>query len=158
MSAPASNCFPTTEAEVAAVRRFLSLLESEHGMLVKGQVDQLADVVREKSELAAQLAALASRRSEALEAAALTADRSGIAAWFAAHPAETRARDLWSSLLSLAGQARELNRQNGELIQIRLQDNALALEALLGANASLNLYGPDGQSAPSSGRRISDSA
>ena len=54
-----------------------------------------------------------------------------------------RARDAWNSLMSLAGQAHEVNRANGELIQIRMQHNAQALEALLGSNASLALYGPD---------------
>jgi flagellar biosynthesis/type III secretory pathway chaperone len=39
-----------------------------------------------------------------------------------------------------------------------MQNNAQALEVLLGSNAASNLYGPDGQSAPPSGRRISDSA
>ncbi len=61
-------------------------------------------------------------------------------------------------MLSLASQARELNRVNGELIQIRMQYNAQALEALLGGNGSLALYGPDGQNAAPSARRISDRA
>jgi flagella synthesis protein FlgN len=79
-------------------------------------------------------------------------------AWCAAHPGGDAARDLCSSLLSLASRARELNRVNGELIQLRMQHNALALEALMGASGTLALYGPDGQSTPPSGRRISDRA
>ncbi|MEF8711241.1 MAG: flagellar export chaperone FlgN [Candidatus Accumulibacter propinquus] len=63
----------------------------------------------------------------------------------------------WSLLLSLASQAHELNRVNGDLIQLRMHHNAQALEVLLGGNGALGLYGPDGQNAASSAR-ISDNA
>ena len=43
-------------------------------------------------------------------------------------------------------------------IQMRLQHNAQALEALLGTHNALGLYGPDGQNTLPSGPRISDSA
>ena len=200
----------TVDSEIAAAQCFLAFLEREQQMLVKGEVDDLLDLVRQKNKVAAELATLAARRSRLLaasgvasdgagiaawfaahpeetgtrdawssllaviaaELATLAARRSrllaasgvasdgaGIAAWFAAHPEETGTRDAWSSLLAVAAQARELNRVNGELIQERLQSNAQALEVLLGSNAAAgNLYGPDGQSAPPSTRRISDSA
>jgi len=158
MAAATLELVHAVEAEVTAVQRFLALLEREQDLLVKGEVDELIDLARQKNELAAQITALGSRRTEALAAAGLPADRPGIDAWLAVHPSETRARDAWNLLMSLAGQAHEVNRANGELIQIRMQHNAQALEALLGSNASLTLYGPDGQNTPTSGRRISDSA
>ena len=158
MAAATLELVHAVEAEVTAVQSFLALLELEQGLLVKGEVDELIDLARQKNELAAQITALGSRRTEALAAAGLPADRPGIDAWLAVHPSETQARDAWNSLMSLAGQAHEVNRANGELIQIRMQHNAQALEALLGSNASLALYGPDGQNTPASGRRISDSA
>lgn len=150
----------TVDAEAATVEDFVALLEREQEMLVKGQVDDLIELVRQKDAVAAKLATLAAQRSMLLRASGLTTDTdgTGMASWFAANPAEVRARSAWSSLLSLAGQARELNRVNGELIQVRMQHNALALETLMGSNASANLYGPDGQKTPPSGRRISDSA
>lgn len=158
MAAATPDFVPIIEAEVAAVRRFVVLLGLEQEMLIKGEVGTLIALVGEKNGLAAELTALAARRSESLAAAGLTLDRAGMAAWFAAHPKETHARAIWSSLLSLASQARELNRSNGELIQMRMQHNALALETLLGTSTSLSLYGPDGQSTPPSGRCITDSA
>jgi flagella synthesis protein FlgN len=149
----------TVDSEIAAAQCFLAFLEREQQMLVKGEVDDLLDLVRQKNKVAAELATLAARRSRLLAASGVASDGAGIAAWFAAHPEETGTRDAWSSLLAVAAQARELNRVNGELIQERLQSNAQALEALLGSNAAAgNLYGPDGQSAPPSTRRISDSA
>ncbi len=146
------------ETEIAALQRFCTLLEREQQMLGKGEIDALLELVQEKNELAAALAAVAKQRVEALAAEGLAADRAGVAAWLAAQPSARRARTDWSLLLSLATQARELNRVNGELIQLRMQHNALALEALLGTTNSLGLYGSDGQSSLPSGHRISDRA
>jgi len=148
----------TVDSEIAAAQSFVALLEREQQMLVKGEVDDLLDLVRKKNSLAAELASLASQRKRLLTASGLLGDRQGMAAWFAAHPGATSVHCAWCALLAVAGQARELNRVNGELIQERMQNNAQALEVLLGNNAAANLYGPDGQSAPPSGRRISDSA
>jgi flagellar biosynthesis/type III secretory pathway chaperone len=47
---------------------------------------------------------------------------------------------------------------NGELIKVRMQHNANALEALLGAARPLKLYGPDGQTTPHGPGRINDAA
>lgn len=158
MASDASALVTTVDSEAATVEDFVALLEREQEMLVKGRVDDLIELVRQKNTVAAKLATLAAQRSVLLRASGLTADRAGMASWFEANPAEVRARTAWSSLLSLAGQARELNRVNGELIQDRMKHNALALEILVGSNASANLYGPDGQRSPPGGRRISDSA
>lgn len=148
----------TVDSEIVAAQAFVALLEREQQMLIKGEVDDLLDLVREKNSVATQLATLAAKRNRLLAASGHDSDRAGVAAWFAAHPDETGARNTWSSLLAVAGQARELNRVNGELIQERMQRNAQALEVLLGSHAAANLYGPDGQSAPPSARRINDSA
>ena len=146
------------ETEIAALQRFCTLLEREQQMLGKGEIDALLQLVQEKNELAAALAAVAKQRAEALAAEGLAADRAGVVAWLAAHPSARGARTDWSLLLSLATRARELNRVNGELIQLRMQHNALALEALLGTTNPLGLYGSDGQSSLPSGHRISDRA
>ena len=156
--ATTTGFLPTVEAEVAAARRFVSLLELEQEMLTKGEVDHLLALVQQKNELALTLATLADQRHQALAAEGMKADRTGVSAWFTAHPTASRARAAWSSLLSIASQARELNRLNGELIQMRMQHNAQALEALLGTHNALGLYGPDGQNTLPSGPRISDSA
>ena len=146
------------EAEVAAVRRFVGLLEREQNILSHGDVDQLLEFLPEKNGLTAELTALANQRSQALTAEGLTADPAGVAAWFAAHPMATSARAAWSLLLPLARQAHELNRVNGQLIQLRMQHNTQALEALLGSTNALGLYGPNGQNTPASRNRISDNA
>lgn len=148
----------TVAAEIAVVQVFVALLEREQQMLIKGEVNELLELVGEKNALAAQLASLAAQRGTWLAAEGRTADRSGVTAWLADHPDESDAGTAWTLLLSLATQARELNRVNGGLIQLRMHHNAQALELLLGGNGALALYGPDGQNAAPSARRISDRA
>ncbi|WP_366143240.1 flagellar protein FlgN [Accumulibacter sp.] len=146
------------EDEVVVLRSFVGLLEREQRMLVEGNVDGLPDLLLDKNELTARLAAIAEQRRADLAGEGLSADREGIAAWFAAHPGEQEARASWAELLPLARQARELNRLNGEVIHLRMQSNTLAIEALVGTTGALGLYGPDGQSRPAGVGRISDSA
>ena len=147
---------PTIEAEVSALQGFVALLESEQGMLGQGRTDDLLALVERKNQLAATLANLADRRNQELVAAGLAADRAGMAALLAMQPDADGARALWSSLLTLAARARELNRVNGELIGLRMQHNTQALQTLLGT--PLGLYGPDGQNTRIGGHRISDCA
>jgi len=158
MTADSSDFLHTVEAEAEAVLRFVDLLKLEQASLGKGDIDGLSLLIQRKSDVAAELGTLAEQRNSALAAQGLGADRSGIEAWFEGHPADTRVRNAWSRVLSLAGEARELNRVNGELIELRMQHNAQALEALLGASRQFNLYGPDGQTTAHSGRRINDAA
>ncbi|QKS28546.1 MAG: flagellar protein FlgN [Candidatus Accumulibacter similis] len=146
------------EEEVAVVRTFVGLLEREQRLLIEGDVDGLPALLQEKNEVATRLAAIAEQRRVVLAADGLSANRAGVAAWFAAHPGENDARTAWAEVLPLATRAQELNRLNGEVIQLRLQSNAQAIEALVGSSGALGLYGPDGQSRPGGGGRISDSA
>lgn len=153
---PTTSFVPTTEVEVAAMQAFVALLEREQEMLGKGRIDDLLPLVDEKNRLAATLASIADRRSQALAAAGLAADRAGVSALLAMQADADGARALWSSLLSLASRARELNRVNGELIGLRMQHNSQALQTLLGT--PLGLYGPDGQNTRAGSHRISDLA
>ena len=62
-------------------------------------------------------------------------------------------------MLTIAAEARQANKVNGDLIQSRLQNNKQALSALMSVADRASLYGPDGQrhglfqagSGPSSG-------
>jgi flagella synthesis protein FlgN len=148
----------TVEDEADTVSRFVDLLKNEQGMLTRGDVDGLAPIIQKKNTVANELTLLAKQRNALLAAQRLGPDRGGVDAWCAAHPASTKVSVAWSRILNLATEARELNRVNGELIKIRMQHNTQALESLLGASQSLDLYGPDGQAASRSSRRINDAA
>lgn len=148
----------TLEAEAEAVQRFVELLKDEQLALEKGQIDDLITFSERKSDVAAELATLAKQRNLALAAVGMKADRSGIETWLEREPADRGARSAWSRVLALASEASELNRVNGELIRIRMQNNAQLLAAMQGASRTLHLYGPDGQTAPLLSRRINDAA
>jgi flagella synthesis protein FlgN len=148
----------TLTAEADAVLCFVNLLKQEQLALGNGDVDALAPIIPQKNTLAIELTALAKRRNTALAAEGFEPDRTGIDAWHNLHPRNNKVSTAWSQILSLASEARELNRVNGELIQIRMQHNTLALEALQCASRPLNLYGADGQTVGHSKRRINDAA
>jgi flagellar biosynthesis protein FlgN len=146
----------TITAEVEAVQQFVDLLKLEQGTLSKGKTDDLPAFAEQKSKLALHLNSLATQRNTSLAAQGFVSDRIGVESWCAKYPGQKTAKMAWTKILSLAGEARELNRLNGELIQMRMHYNAKALEALQGGRNSLDLYGPDGQSTTAGNRRIND--
>lgn len=76
-----------------------------------------------------QLATLATQRNVLLAGQGLAGDRPGVEAWCAGHPEKKVVAAAWAGILELAREAKELNRLNGELIALRMQHNARALEA-----------------------------
>lgn len=154
MTAEASVFLQVMSAEVVAIQQFVSLLKLEQTSLSNGNVDNLPEFAEQKSKFSIHLNSIAEQRNAALTAQGFAADRAGIEAWCAKFPEEQSTKKAWLKILALAGEARELNRLNGELIQMRLQYISKALEALQSGNKSLDLYGPDGQSTPTDSRRI----
>jgi flagella synthesis protein FlgN len=65
---------------------------------------------------------------------------------------------MWDAVVALAGEAKERNRINGQLITERLQNNQQALTTLLAAAEHPQIYGPDGQSRPTASSRNLGSA
>lgn len=157
LTAPATAFRQTLEAEAATIQQFVDLLQLEQVALSTGKIEDLPAFVDKKAELVARLNALATQRNQSLAEQGFAADRAGVESWCAKYPQEKGVVKAWRRILSLANEARELNRLNGELIQIRMQYNAKALEALQGGKNSFDLYGPDGQSTAPIKRRISDS-
>ena len=147
----------TVVAEAQTVEQFVELLKLEQGSLSRGDTDALVGHAERKMEFAARLNELAAERNAALASLGFAADRAGVEAWCAKHPAEEVAAKAWVRVIALAGEARELNRLNGELIRLRMQYNAKALEALRGGASSLDLYGPDGQATTPGRQRINHS-
>lgn len=152
------NLADIVAAEAALVSGFIRLLEEEQALLKHGDAEALPDVVERKTAKARELAAASGERNRLLNAAGLAADRAGIEGWLTHHPDDAAVRKEWEHLQFLAAEARELNRVNGELIQLRLQNNAQSLEVLLAAANRQDLYGADGQAAQATTRRIIDSA
>jgi flagella synthesis protein FlgN len=140
--------------EADAVERFVRLLEREKTLLTEGRTEKLPAVVEEKERLAAQLNDLTQRRDRHLAELGFSPDREGMEAWSARHPEQREAIAAWRRTLSLAAQAKEQNRVNGQLIQLHMEFTGQALDILLRKEGRLDLYGPDGRSTGPSGRKI----
>lgn len=140
-------------AEAALIARFVELLEAEQEALTKGNIEDLARLASEKEPLAADLQRLGQQRNDHLVALKLSADRQGMSAWTAGNP---DASSTWEKTLELAARARDINRLNGELIQMRLNFNSQLLEILQRNRGALDLYGPDGKTSGPGERRIDD--
>jgi len=144
-------------AEADAVAGFVRLLSEEQEALKSANADLLAPILERKNAAVPTLAELARRRGGALAALGFSGAQTKTDDWLATRPDLAACRQHWQRLQSLAAEARELNRLNGELIRLRMSHNAQLLEALLAANR-MELYGADGQTSSVAARRIIDSA
>jgi len=97
---------------------------------------------------------LANARKSTLLARGAKTDPGGIEAWLQAHAADSL--PVWHDIQNMAAHAQQMNRSNGELIQVKLRNNQQALTVLRNAvNSASGLYGPDGQPhLPTSGRTL----
>lgn len=142
--------------EIRLISSFNDLLANEADALRMGEVGKMETIVGQKIELVKQLNAAESLREQMTGVG--SANRTGMEAWFAAHPAEKTARTLWQKVLELARQAKEHHELNGRLINLHLQRTSDALNILLQNPPSSGFYSSDGMSATYTGSRIVDSA
>lgn len=153
---------PLTElvgAECEAVERFVQLLQEEGVALRDGNVDALESIIPRKAEIAGTLERIAADRNRLLAGQGYPADRAGIEKLLAVTPPGSPLHAAWIRLQDGVVQARELNRINGQMIRLRQQHNASALDTLLVASGrNSGLYGPDGQPRAIGGGRIIESA
>lgn len=145
-------------AERMAVQSLVDLLAREQDALLQGNIDQVGANAELKSRLLVQIAHLAEQRGHALAAASLTPDRRGMAAWLAAHPGHRELVTEWEELLRVMRVARDLNQTNGILIEAGMRANQQALAAIHAAANVSCVYGPDGLSRSSLGKRRLEAA
>lgn len=145
---------PQLQAERAALHAFVTLLETEQQALIAAQTEQLLPLAASKTLAVQALNKLAITRNNALLARGAKNDPGGIEAWLQAHAADSL--PVWHDIQNLAAHAQQMNRSNGELIQVKLRHNQQALTVLRNAvNSASGLYGPDGQPhLPTSGRTL----
>lgn len=144
--------------ETALVEEFAGILRVEQGALTQGDVEPLPALAERKAALAERLNEIDSERNALLAAQGHGNGRTGMAAWLAANGNDPKLAAAWNAMLALAREAQALNNLNGKLIALRLQVTGDALATLTQQVQNAALYGPDGQTAPSSGSRIIDSA
>lgn len=159
MPSPIPSLQSLLAGETAAMDQFISILEREQAALQAGNTDVLGELGAEKVALVATLNKIGEERNVLLRSSGLPPDRVGVETWISRNAADASVPQLWNHLKASVNKARELNLLNGKLIALRMDHNQQLLGALLSSHSQSNkLYGPDGQPAQLSGRRIIDSA
>jgi len=136
------------EQERNLVREFITALETEARVLSEPGDDQaLAESTATKNRYADQLAATGEQRQALLSTLGYSADKAGLDALTADHPA---LQSVCTALLDQARQASELNTSNGIIIDTFLTHNQQTLETLRSLASVDNLYDANGRSKSSS--------
>ncbi len=138
----------SVKAELDAFRELVQVLQTEQDALIQGDVDQLIELARIKSEKVILLSQLAAKRSQFLTCQGFSADRTGMGKWLEGHnTGGTRGISaIWDELIKQAELSRHLNQTNGMVIETRLRHNQQALAVLQAAAMQQSAtYGPDGQ-------------
>lgn len=143
------------QEERTGLQGFIALLRREEALLIATQIDALASLAEEKTALYRTLQRLSDERVVMFARLGAAVNDANIRVMLADLP---DALGAWQEVVSLAAEARERNRVNGQLITERLQNNQQALSVLLAAAEHPQIYGPDGQSRPTSSGRLFGSA
>jgi len=132
--------------ELAELKLFNTLLQTEQNALVQGDADRVGQLADEKAEHVALLGRLGEQRSRYLAAQKLESNAAGMAAWLQRNASlAANAKAVWRDLLVKAQKAQLLNETNGMLIANSLQQNRIKLSALQAAAAPDGVYRADGQ-------------
>lgn len=142
-----SDLIENLEAEHRAYQDFVQILQTEQDALVQGNVDSLLELARIKSEKVVLLSRLAESRTRFISAQDCPQEHGDVAKWLQkqGNGKNPQIAELWQQLLTLAGNAQQLNQINGSMIDTRLRNNQQALAILQVAANQSALYGPDGQ-------------
>ena len=131
------------QSELAALNRFIEVLQREQTALVEVDVNQLITISSEKIKQAEQLNRLAQARVTALKNIGIEGGLAQVEAWLASQPQDMATA--WHSLIETAKTAQQLNLTNGKLIESQLKNNQQALNTLVSAATQSAVYGADGQ-------------
>jgi flagella synthesis protein FlgN len=141
--------------ERSGLQSFIALLQQEEALLIAGKIDTLTTLAEEKTALYRRLQRLSDDRTVMFSRAGARVSNENIRLALGSMP---EALASWDEVITLATEARERNRVNGQLIRERLQNNQQALSTLLAAAEHPQIYGQDGQSRPTGGGRHLGSA
>ncbi len=144
-----ANLLAALKEEQASLQSFVSLLQKEQKMLTEFGTDNLLELAEKKSTHAVKINKIAETRHSLLQALIPELTAKNIQNWLEKNSKE--GLNLWQSIRILGDQAHELNRINGELIQLKLRHNQQLIGALSRAVNQANLYGPNGQTSFSTG-------
>jgi len=139
VGAPMSPLLEALLAEKACLEALLIALRQEDEALAAASAAELPAITQRKARLLERLAELDAGREAVQAALGFEPGRAGA---LAAAAGDALTREAWGTLLTLAEQARELNRRSAAKVYTHLEFAGNALAWL--QSRSQPLYGPDG--------------
>lgn len=146
------------EREIELTSRFIQALNDEQACLKAADPTGLPEIISAKASLVEQLNTLESERMAAIGQAGSDSDRVTMESWLSRNPDKTNATVAWEKLLILAREAKALHELNGRLVELHLRNTDEILAILTQDVREPGLYGASGQTMPTTGSRIVDSA
>lgn len=153
-----SDVSAVIEREIELTSRFVDLLVEEQEILKVGDIAGLTALTDRKPPFIEQLNALSRQRVALLGLAPEVAERDAMQQWLSIHGDDQSAAVNWEKLLKLAREAKALHELNAQLVDLHLRQTSEILNILTQPSTGSALYGASGQSVPSTGSRIVDSA
>lgn len=153
-----SDLSAVIEQEIELTARFVDLLTEEQEILKEGNIAALPELTSRKPPYIERLNALTGQRIMLLGLEAGAEKPGAMEQWLSRHPEDLTAAVNWEKLLKLAREAKALHELNAQLVEMHLRQTSEILDILTQQSASPSLYGASGQSMPTTGSRIVDSA
>jgi flagellar biosynthesis protein FlgN len=134
--------------DAVLLNKLVSLLVHEQSALVNMDIDEMEQILDDKSQLIQQITTATKIRHQALAKSGFDANENGMATWVRATSHKQTNAD-WHVFQQQLAKAKELNRVNGQVINQHFKRNQQTINQLQGkaANANGSMYGPNGQTA-----------
>ena len=144
----------TLQDELKLIGCLIDLMKQEQQFLVAANTDGLQTLTPLKTQLIEQMAVCAKQRHASLAADGFADSEAGMEAWLA-RMGNAPASTAWQLLLERTGEAKELNRVNGMLINKQMTNNLTLLNAMRAPAGATDasVYGPSGQTSSVTGKR-----
>lgn len=124
---------------------FLEILRKEREILTRGQINDLDQIVADKTKILDELETINEQRSQYLLSHGYHKNKAGMQQWLNEQPFVSTLHELWDQLITLAKQAKQENQTNGSAISLQLEYNQRLYVSLHSAAGNISLYGSKGQ-------------
>lgn len=132
------------EQDAKLIDLMLTLLKREQTDLVHANIGSIENLMDEKSEILQAINLSTNVRHDALRKLGLPANEEGMETWVRQQN-KSSLTATWQAFQKTVGQAKEMNRLNGILINKHFSRNQQLLNQLQGNYAKGGVYGANGQ-------------
>lgn len=134
------------EQELAVSRQLKQLLAAEQAAITNHDIPAFEEIIASKQGTLEHLAAHEKARLFLLQSNGIKNGPEGMEDYIDSCQDNGLVADLWQQLLSIAGDCRDHNRKNHQLVELFSVHTRKALCILRGETTEQNVYGPGGDS------------